>query len=505
MPPLLRMENISKSFPGVIANEDVTLDVEPGEIHALLGENGAGKTTLMNILYGIYRPDGGRILWKDQPVEVHSSRDAIALGIGMVHQHFMLVPPFTVAENIILGLPQQREPLLDLHGAEEEIRRLCETYSLPVDPKAYVWQLPVGVQQRAEIIKALYRKATLLILDEPTAVLTPGEVKDLFKVLRGMTERGLSIIFITHKLEEVMAATDRVTVLRDGRVIDTLCTADTSKAELARMMVGRDVLEHLTKPAVDRGDVVLLVRDVHAISDRGLPALCGVSFDVHAGEILGVAGVDGNGQKELADVITGLRPATKGTVTVCGQDATNRNPRELMELQVAHIPEDRQATGLVMDFSVLENLMLETYYRPPIAKRGFLQTKTITAMARNLIQTFDVRTPSAKTQAKKLSGGNQQKVILAREISREPKLLVAVQPTRGLDVGATEYVHQRMLEQRSRGAAILLISTELEEVLSIADRVAVMYEGEIMGIVDPAQADINDVGLMMAGSLRRDA
>ena len=503
--PLLRMDDIVKTFPGVLANDHVDLEIERGEIHALLGENGAGKTTLMNVLYGIYRPDGGRIVWRGKDVEIHSSHDAIALGIGMVHQHFMLVPPFTVAENVILGLPQPRAPLVDIAGAEAKILQLGQTYGLPIDPKAYVWQLPVGIQQRVEIIKALYRQAELLILDEPTAVLTPGEVKDLFAVLRGMTAKGLSIIFITHKLEEVMAATDRVTVLRDGKVIDTVRTSGTSRRQLARMMVGREVVERLDKPALEPGRPVLRVQDLTALNDRELPALKGVSFDVRAGEILGVAGVDGNGQSQLAEVITGLRRATAGMVTVDGADATNREPRELVEMQVAHIPEDRQRTGLVMDFPLVENFIIETYYRPPFSKRGFLQLKTISEQAKQLVKSFDVRTPGTNLAAKKLSGGNQQKVVLAREMCRDPKLLVAVQPTRGLDVGATEYVHQRMIEQRGRGSAILLISTELEEILGLADRIAVMYEGEIMGIVPGASADVEQIGLMMAGSRKQDA
>jgi general nucleoside transport system ATP-binding protein len=497
--PLLRMENIVKTFPGVLANDQVNLEVERGEIHALLGENGAGKTTLMNVLYGIYRPDGGKIVWKGQEVDIRSSRDAIGLGIGMVHQHFMLVPPFTVTENVVLGLEQPHAPLVDTAGAEKKILELGHTYGLPIDPKAYVWQLPVGVQQRVEIIKALYRQAELLILDEPTAVLTPGEVKDLFGVLRGMTAKGLSIIFITHKLEEVMAATDRVTILRDGKVIDTVRTANTSRRQLAKMMVGRDVVERLDKPQVEPGRPILQVQGVHALNNRDLPALKGVSFDVCSGEILGIAGVDGNGQSQLAEVITGLRQATSGKVIVDGTDATNAQPRDLVELQVAHIPEDRQTTGLVMNFSLTENLVIGTYYRPPFSKRGFLDLKYIANNAQKLLKSFDVRTPSAKLEAKKLSGGNQQKVVLAREMSRDPKLFVAVQPTRGLDVGATEYVHQRMLELRSRGCAILLISTELEEIFGLSDRIAVMYEGEIMGIVPGDDVDVEQIGLLMAG------
>jgi simple sugar transport system ATP-binding protein len=496
---VLRLEKICKTFPGVVANDGVDLEIREGEIHALLGENGAGKTTLMNCVYGVYRPDSGRIIWKGQPVEIHQARDAIALGIGMVHQHFMLVPPLTVAENVVLGLPSPREPLLDLAAVEFKIRELGGQYGLHVDPQAKIWQLPVGVQQRVEIVKALYRQAELLILDEPTAVLTPGEVEDLFKVLKGLTGRGLSIIFITHKLEEVMAVCDRVTVLRDGRVVDTVDRADTDKHQLAKMMVGREVFLNIEKPVVQSGQVVLSVQNLSALSDRDLPALKNVSFEVRRGEILGVAGVDGNGQTELVETITGLRAATGGRVSVLNQDATNRSPRDILAMGVSYIPADRQHIGLLLDFSVSENLIGKEFCSPPFARRGFLQKEVIDRFVDDCIRLFDIRTPTSQLKAKLLSGGNQQKTVLARELSRRPNLVVAAQPTRGLDVGATEYVRQQMIAARGEGTAILLISTELEEILSLSDRIAVMYEGEIMGILPAGQADVHEIGLMMAG------
>ncbi len=502
MTELLRLEKIRKTFPGVLANDDVDLEIRKGEIHALLGENGAGKTTLMNCVYGVYRPERGHIFWKGQPVEIHQARDAIALGIGMVHQHFMLVPPLTVAENVILGLPSAREPLLDLRSAAIRLRDLGKQYGLPVDPGIPVWQLPVGVQQRVEILKALYRNAELLILDEPTAVLTPGEVEDLFKVLKGLTQEGLSIIFITHKLEEVMAVSDRVTVMRNGRVVQTVNAAATNANELAKMMVGREVFLNIPKPALPAGAVVLAVTGLAAQSDRGLPALKGLSFEIRRGEILGIAGVDGNGQTELAEALTGLRRATGGTVAVSGHDVTHASPREIMDLNVAFIPPDRQHTGLLLTFSVGENLIGKEFCRPPFSKRGFLQERLIRDFVTGAIQNYDIRTPEAATPAKLLSGGNQQKVVLARELSRRPDLLIAAQPTRGLDIGATEYVRQQMVAARNAGTAILLISTELEEVLSLSDRIAVLYEGEIMGIVPASGADVHEIGLMMAGAKR---
>ncbi len=500
MESLLRLEKICKTFPGVVANHMVDLEIIPGEIHALLGENGAGKTTLMNCVYGVYRPDSGTIYWKGKPVEIHQARDAIALGIGMVHQHFMLVPPLTVAENIILGLPSPREPLLDLKNASRQIRELAQKFGLPIDPDVPVWQLPVGIQQRVEILKALYRQAELLILDEPTAVLTPGEVEELFKVLRAFKERGLSIIFISHKLDEVMAISDRITVMRAGKVVDTLPASQTNPRELARMMVGREVFLDIEKPPCRPGEVVLELENVQAQSDRDLPALKGVSLQVRAGEILGIAGVDGNGQTELAEVIAGLRRATGGRVRVLGKDITNCSPKEIIDLGVAFVPPDRQHMGLLMEFSVSENLIGKTFDRPPFSRNGFLQKRFIDNFCDGAIRRCDIRTPHAQVPAKLLSGGNQQKVVLARELSLQPKLLIASQPTRGLDVGATEYVRRQMVEARNAGTAILLISTELDEVLSLSDRIAVIYEGEIMGIMEAAQADLQEIGLMMAGS-----
>lgn len=502
MTELLRLEKIRKTFPGVLANDAVDLVIQPGEIHALLGENGAGKTTLMNCVYGVYRPDSGKIFWKGGQVEIHQARDAIALGIGMVHQHFMLVAPLTVAENVVLGLRSRREPFLDLAAVEEEIRQTGRNNHMEVDPRARIWQLPVGVQQRVEIIKALYRKAELLILDEPTAVLTPGEVTELFVVLKKLTDAGLSIIFITHKLDEVMNVCDLVTVMRDGRVVDTVKTTDTSTKELARMMVGREVFLTVDKPEQTPGEVVLSVKDLSAQNDRGLPALKKVSLEVRRGEILGVAGVDGNGQTELADAIAGLRPVTGGKVSVNGIDATGRSPMEVLEMNVSYIPPDRQKVGLLMDFSIIENLIGKSFWKAPFAKGGFLQAKAIQSFGSSTIRKFDVRTPRTDLPAKLLSGGNQQKVVLARELSRKPDLVIAAQPTRGLDVGATEYVHNQMLEARAQGAAILMISTELEEVLSMSDRIAVIFEGEIMGVLPGKGADIQEIGEMMAGVKR---
>jgi ABC-type uncharacterized transport system ATPase subunit len=499
---ILRLEKMSKTFPGVIANDDIDLDVRRGEVHALLGENGAGKTTLTNCVYGVYHPTSGKIIWKGEEVRIHQARDAIALGIGMVHQHFMLVPPLTVAENVVLGLPMEHEPLLELSAVENKVREMGKRYHLEVDPCAEIWQLPVGVQQRVEILKALYRQAELLILDEPTAVLTPGEVDELFQVLKKLTEDGLSIIFITHKLEEVMAISDRVTVLRDGRVVATVDKADTSPSELARMMVGREVFLAVDKPDIEPGEVVLSLEKVSALNDRGLPAVKGVSLEVRCGEILGIAGVDGNGQTELASVIVGMRQATEGTVKVKGEDVTNRPPIDLIKRRVSYISPDRHHEGLLLDFTIAENLIGKSYYGPPISKATVFQKKVVNAFVNKAIKDYDVRTPGPDLLAKLLSGGNQQKTILARELSGEPDLIIAAQPARGLDVGATEYVHNEMIEARNNGVGILLISTELEEVLSMSDRIAVMFEGEIMGIIPAKGADIHEIGEMMAGVKR---
>jgi len=497
--PILRLEKIRKTFPGVLANYDVDLKIQRGEIHALLGENGAGKTTLMNCVYGVYKPDGGKIFWKGKLVEINQARDSIALGIGMVHQHFKLVPPLTVAENVVLGLPQKREPFLDLKKVEKEVYETAKQYGFDIDPKAQIWQLPVGTQQRVEILKALYRKAELLILDEPTAVLTPGEVEEMFVVLKNLTKDGLSIIFITHKLEEVMAVCDQVTVLRDGRVVSTVNTEDTNTKELARMMVGREVFLNIDKPVLKTGETVLNVEHLSAKDSRDLPALKDVSFEICRNEILGIAGVDGNGQTELADVVAGLRKAASGKVEVLGKDATNCTPLDIMNMGVAYIPPDRQHTGLFLDFTLTENLIGKSYFRTPFSKRGVFQQEEIKEFTETAIREYDVRTPGPELKARMLSGGNQQKMVLARELSGDPELVIASQPTRGLDVGATEYVHRRMVDARNRGAAILLISTELEEILSLSDRIAVMFEGEIMGIIPGKGADVHEIGEMMAG------
>jgi len=494
----VRMVGITKRFPGVLANDHINFEARAGEIHALLGENGAGKSTLMSVLAGLYRADEGEIYLHGRRVHLRSPRDAITHGVGMVHQHFMLVPVMTVAENITLGLQRPRF-LLNLAQIEQEVADLSEQYGLRVDPKARIWQLSVGEQQRVEILKMLYRGADVLIMDEPTAVLTPPEVEDLFVTLRRMANEGKTIIFISHKLDEVMAISDRITVLREGRVVATVDTDKASPQELARMMVGREVLFRVEKQEVEKGDVVLEVQGLSALNDKGLPALKNVSFTIRRGEILGVAGVAGNGQREMAEVITGLRKATSGTVRIRGCDVTNCSPRRIITESVSHIPEDRLGMGLIPNLAVSDNVILKGYRRPPLSRGPFLERTAIGRFARRLIQTFDIATPSTETPVKLLSGGNLQKTLLAREISVGPSLMVAVHPTRGLDVGATESVRNLLLKQRAEGAAILLISEDLDEILALSDRIAVIYEGEIMGIVPADEADVEEIGLMMAG------
>jgi simple sugar transport system ATP-binding protein len=500
---IIKMEQIVKQFPGVLANDHVDFEVRKGEIHALLGENGAGKTTLMKILYGLYQPDEGNIYVAGQKVDIRSPRDAINLGIGMVHQHFMLIPPLTVTVNIILGVKSSRGPLLDIEKGEKAIKELSEKYGLKVDPKAKIWQLSVGEQQRVEIIKALYRGAEVLILDEPTSVLTPQEVKELFSTLRSMVKEGFTIIFISHKLDEVLAVSDRITVLRDGRVISTLKSRDTNKEELAKMMVGRKVIFQLSKPPMKTGNLILKIENLQALNDKGLVALKEVSFSVYGGEILGIAGVAGNGQTELAEVLYGLRKATKGKVFINGLDMTNHSPKELIKHKVSHIPADRIGMGLLMDFTLTENLILERHSMSPFSNGLLLKQKEIDQYAEKLISDFDVRTPSKDVLAKKLSGGNLQKLLLARELSRTPQLLIAVDPTRGLDVGATEYIHLKLIEQRNKGTAILLISTDLDEVLSLSDRIAVIYEGKITGPFPIEKVSIEEIGLLMGGAAKQ--
>jgi ABC-type uncharacterized transport system ATPase subunit len=498
---LVEMLGITKRFPGVLANDHIDFDVKAGEIHALLGENGAGKSTLMSVLSGLYRADKGEIYIKGQKVNLRSPRDAIDLGIGMVHQHFMLIEPHTVAENITLGLKTPRF-FLDTANTERRITELSRQYGLQVDPRARIWQLSVGEQQRVEILKMLYRGADILILDEPTAVLTPQEVEELVTTLRRMAADGHAVIFISHKLDEVMSISDRVTVLRHGKVVASVNTAETSKEELARMMVGREVLFRVEKKAVELGEAVLKVEGLRALSDKGLPALKDIAFTIREGEILGVAGVAGNGQRELAEVITGLRKVTGGCIFIVECDTTNCSPREVIRQQVSHVPEDRLGMGLVPNLALSDNIILKGYRQPPLAKGPFLDRLSIRNFVARLIETFQIATPTQETPVKLLSGGNLQRTILAREISIGPRLMVAVHPTRGLDIGATESVRNLLLEQRENGAAILLISEDLEELLAISDRIAVMYEGDIMGIVPAEGADIGEIGLMMAGAKR---
>jgi len=492
----VEMRGIVKRFPGVLANDHIDFSVLPGEVHALLGENGAGKTTLMNILAGLYRPDEGEIYLNGKRVSFHSPRDAIQAGIGMVHQHFMLVPALTVAENLVLGIDRPRF-LINRSGLEAEVRALSERFGLPVDPGARIWQLSVGEQQRVEVLRMLYYGAKVLILDEPTAVLTPQEVNELFTTLRQMVKAGHTVIFISHKLNEVLAVADRITVLRKGRKQATVLASETTREELARMMVGREVLFRIEKPPAKPGDVVLRVENLHALNDRGRPALRGVSFEVRQGEIVGIAGVAGNGQSELAQVISGLRQATQGRVYIRHVDVTNRSALAGILSGLAHIPEDRTGLGSVPSMSVAENLVLKTYDRPPIARGWMLDLKQIQLQAHERVREYDVMTPTVQTPARQLSGGNLQKMILARELPLASQVLLAVHPTRGLDVGATEVVHRRLLEQRNQGVGILLISEDLDELLSLSDRILVMYEGQIMGEV--RDGDLTLIGQLMAG------
>jgi len=493
----VEMRGIVKRFPGVLANDRVDLYLRQGEIHALLGENGAGKSTLMNVLAGLYRQEEGTIRVHGQPVSFRSPRDAIEHGIGMVHQHFMLVPSLTVTENILLGLGKPRF-LMQLPKRHKEIAALEEQFGLKVAPEAKIWQLSVGEQQRVEILKMLYRGANVLIMDEPTAVLAPQEVDELFETLRSMTAEGKSIVFISHKLHEVMTISDRITVLRKGRMAaEPLETRSTNQAELAELMVGRKVLFEVTKKPREPGAVFLSIENVSAENDKGLPALRGVSLQIRSGEILGLAGVAGNGQSELAEVVSGLRSCMAGTVTVADQIVSNQPPRVAINAEVAHIPMDRTGVGSSPNLSITDNLIMKTYRRPPIAKGWAIDERTARQHANDLKDDYEIIAPSIDTYARLLSGGNLQRVILAREISGQPSVILAVQPTRGLDVGAIEGVRRLLLEQRQAGAAILLISEELEELFSLSDRIAVIYEGEIMGVFE--EPDQETIGLMMAG------
>src|SRR5512135_2379552 len=478
----VEMREIVKRFPGVLANSKVNFEVRAGEVHALLGENGAGKSTLMRQLYGLYRPDEGEILINGEPAAFHSPADAIRTGIGMIHQHFMLVSTLTVAENVALGLKSTREPRLDLDRVARRVEELSKTYGLKIDPSAYVWQLAVGEQQRVEIIKALYRGAGLIILDEPTAVLTPQEVDDLFVTFKRMAQEGHALIFISHKLHEVMAISQRITVLRDGRSVETRSAQGVTRKELAQMMVGREIKPLAPQP-LNPGEVKLRLDALHAMGDRGTEALRGVNLDVRAGEIVGLAGVSGNGQRELAECLAGLRKLTQGLVMIAGHDLTHESLRERIESGLAYVPEERMRDGAIREFSVEENLFLRDIDNPKFTRGIFLNFPEMDAHARQLVSKFSVKTPRLDTPIKNLSGGNIQKLIMARELSRQPKVLIAAQPTRGVDIGSTEYIHQRLLAQRDAGTAILLISEDLDEILALSDRIAVIYEGRIMGIL----------------------
>ena len=502
--PLLELKGITKRFPGVVANDSVDFDLAKGEVHALLGENGAGKSTLMNILYGLYHHDEGEIRLNGRPVRIGSPHDAIELGIGMVHQHFMLIPVMTVAENIVLATEPRKGPFLDLAGAESRVHELSTRFGLTVRPEARVASISVGMQQRAEILKALYRGAEILILDEPTAVLTPQEARELFEIIRSLQADGKSIVFISHKLNEVLEIADRISVLRLGKKIDTVPREGATPNGLARLMVGRDVVLRIEKPPAQPGERLLQVENLTVLDDRGLEAVRGVSFEVRAGEIVGFAGVDGNGQTELIDALTGLRRSAEGRITAAGKDITSAGSRECLDTGVGHIPEDRQVRGLVLEFSLAENLALHDFREEPDSKWGWLYPKRLVERAVRLLKEFDVRGGGPHTQAAALSGGNQQKVVVAREVSRNPRILVAAQPTRGLDVGAIEFVHQRLIEERDKGRAILLVSFELDEILSLSDRILVVYEGRIVGEYSPGASE-EELGIAMTGGRRQAA
>ncbi len=507
MPPAIEARGIVKRFPGVLANDHVDFTLERGEVHGLLGENGAGKSTLMNVLYGLYQPTEGQILVNGQPVTFHDPNDAIARGIGMVHQHFMLIPVFTVAENITLGVESVRArwkflrklARLDTKGPEARIRELSTKHQLEVDPSARVGDLPVGAQQRVEIIKALYRKAEILILDEPTAVLTPQEASELFGIIRSLTAQGVSIVFISHKLNEVLEIADRISVMHLGKMVGTVLPKDATQASLAEMMVGRKVILTVDKNEAHPGEEVIRINQLRVKDDRDHMVVDGVDLSVHAGEIVGIAGVQGNGQTELIEALAGLRQPVSGKITLLERDVTRAHPREITEAGVGHIPEDRQKYGLVLPYSLLDNFVLSTYYKPPFARGIVRDQRAIEQQAQKLIREFDIRTPGAAVTADTLSGGNKQKVILARELARPIKFLIAAQPTRGLDVGSIEFVHKRLIEARDQGVAVLLVSAELDEILSLADRVAVMYKGKIIAVLPIVEATREKVGLLMAG------
>ncbi|EHS58270.1 galactoside ABC transporter ATP-binding protein [Paenibacillus sp. Aloe-11] len=498
--PVVELKKITKRFPGIVANDSISIKLHKGEIHALLGENGAGKSTLMNILFGLYQPEEGTIEIGGKPVQIDSPNKAIDLGIGMVHQHFKLVQPFTVTENIVLGSEPRKGLKINYKKAAAEVQRLSEQYGLQVNPNAKIEDISVGMQQRVEIIKTLYRGADILIFDEPTAVLTPQEITELLDIMKRLVAEGKSIILITHKLKEIMQIADTVTIIRRGQVVDTVKTSATTPNELAEKMVGRRVSFKVDKQRAQPGQTVLEMNHVVSKNKDGISVLDELNLKVKAGEILGIAGVDGNGQSELIEALTGLRKVDGGSIQLLGQEIANQPPRKISEAGVSHIPEDRHKHGLVLDFSMSENMVLETYYQAPYSKNGFLNKEAIDKQAKSLIEKFDVRTPDIHTKARALSGGNQQKAIIAREIDKNPDLLIAAQPTRGLDVGAIEFVQKQLIAQRDQGKAVLLISFELDEIMNVSDRIAVIYEGKIVGEVLPEETNDQELGLMMAGS-----
>ena len=501
---VLELRGITKQFPGVLANDHIDFDLRAAEVHALLGENGAGKSTLMSILYGLYHPDEGEIFIKGEQVRIGSPGEAIDRGIGMVHQHFMLIPVMTVAENIVLATePTKAGVVLDFASARKQVDELAASFNFAIDAGARVENITVGQQQRVEILKALYRRADILILDEPTAVLTPQEAQELFGILENLKREGLSIIFISHKLNEVLQIADRVTVLRRGKIIETLPAAGATEEQLAKLMVGREVLLRVEKAPAAPTEPLLGVRGLRVLDDRELEAVRGVTFDVRAGEIVGIAGVDGNGQTELIEALTGLRPVRDGSFDVGGKDLTKASTHRILDSGVGHIPEDRQKRGLVLEFSLAENVALHDFDRAPNSRFGWLRPSTMIARAKRLLKEFDVRGGGPQTAAKSLSGGNQQKVVVAREVSNDPRVLIAAQPTRGLDVGAIEFVHRRLVEERNEGRAVLLVSLELDEILSLSDRILVMYEGEIVAEYG-ADVSEDEIGIAMLGGTREE-
>jgi simple sugar transport system ATP-binding protein len=503
--PLLEMRNISKYFSGVRANHNINLEIRRGEVHALLGENGAGKTTLMNILYGLYTPESGEIFWKGQKIKIKSPKNAIDLGIGMVHQHFMLIPALSVVENLVLGTKRGRLGLLDLEKAAKTLVSLAGQYRMKIDPWARAAQLTLGQQQKLEILKILYKGADLLILDEPTGVLTPGETEELFLIIKKLTAAHHTVIFISHKLREIMAVSERVTVLRHGETVKTMDTRDTDPRRLALLMTGREVSMTIEKKPCAPGKKVLEIRDLVCSGGKGRKALNKISLDLRRGEILGIAGLDGSGQRELADALTGLCPVESGRVWINGYEAANRPPREILERRVAHIPEDRDKRGLVLSMNLRENMILMDYYREPLSRHQILRPGVIGSFQERLCAAYQIEPSRADEPVENLSGGSRQKVVLARELSKSPDLLIALYPMRGLDAGAAEYIRRRLLEERDRGAGVLFISAELEEIMSLSDRICVLCEGKIMGELPAAGAAIHEIGLMMTGAKRKSA